>query len=82
MIGTISKKLGVDYPWKVCAVNGGRFRCRGMENTSATTNTSKFATQPQLIPEFPANEDPLISHELGASMVWRSGHLHDWETSG
>src|SRR5260221_14490024 len=63
MMELFSKKLGVDYPWeKYSQSMVDDFVAGGMENTSATTNTSSSLRSPQLIPQFPANEDQLISH--------------------
>src|SRR5712692_8227253 len=64
MMELFSKKLGVDYPWeKYSQSMVDDFVAGGMENTSATTNTSSSLKNPKLIPEFPGDEDPLISHE-------------------
>jgi aminopeptidase N len=65
MIDLFSKKLGVDYPWEKYAQSMvDDFVAGGMENSSATTNTSSSLRHPKLVPEFPGNEDDLISHEL------------------
>ena len=65
MMELFSKKLGVDYPWeKYSQTMVDDFVAGGMENTSATTNTSSSLRTAKLIPEFPGDEDPLISHEL------------------
>ena len=58
MMEVFSKKLGVDYPWeKYAQVMVDDFVAGGMENTSATTNTSSSLKDPTLIPEFPGDED-------------------------
>lgn len=66
MIEYFSKRLGVDYPWEKYAQSMvDDFVAGGMENSSATTNTATSLRNPKLIPEYPTDEDPLISHELG-----------------
>src|SRR5258708_39047801 len=65
MIELFSKKLGVEYPWeKYSQAMVDDFVAGGMVNSSATTNTSSSLRNPKLVPEFPTDEDPLISHEL------------------
>jgi len=79
MMELFSKKLGVDYPWEKYAQSMvDDFVAGGMENTSATTNTSSSLRSPQLIPEFPANEDPLISHELAHQWFGDLVTCNDW----
>src|SRR6266481_4273336 len=79
MMELFSKKLGVDYPWeKYAQVMVDDFVAGGMENSSATTNTSSSLRNPQLIPEFPANEDPLISHELAHQWFGDLVTCNDW----
>src|SRR5258706_111946 len=50
----------------------------GMENSSATTNTSSSLRSPKLIPEFPGDEDPLISHELAHQWFGDLVTCNDW----
>jgi aminopeptidase N len=65
MIELLSKKFGVDYPWeKYDQAMVDDFVAGGMENSSATTNTSESLTNPKLVPEYITNQDDLISHEL------------------
>ncbi len=65
MIELFSKRYGVSYPWeKYAQVMVDDFVAGGMENSSATTNTSQSLVDPKLVPEFPTGEDDLISHEL------------------
>jgi len=79
MMELFSKKLGVDYPWeKYTQSMVDDFVAGGMENTSATTNTSSSLRSPQLIPEFPGNEDPLISHELAHQWFGDLVTCNDW----
>lgn len=79
MMEVFSKKLGVDYPWeKYAQVMVDDFVAGGMENTSATTNTSSSLKNPKLIPEFPGDEDPLISHELAHQWFGDLVTCKDW----
>ena len=65
MLDLFSKKFGVDYPWeKYAQVMVDDFVAGGMENSSATTNTSSSLVHPRLVAEYPMGEDDLISHEL------------------
>src|SRR5437762_1254160 len=65
MMELFSKKIGVDYPWeKYAQVMVDDFVAGGMENSSATTNTSSSLVHPKLAPEYFTGEDDLISHEL------------------
>ena len=65
MMELFSKKFGVDYPWeKYDQIMVDDFVAGGMENSSATTNTAESLTNPKLVPEYIANQDDLISHEL------------------
>src|SRR5258706_11399345 len=54
------------------------FVAGGMENSSATTNTSSSLRSPKLIPEFPGDEDPLISHELAHELFGALVTCNDW----
>jgi len=49
-----------------------------MENSSATTNTSSSLRNAKLIPEFPGDEDPLISHELAHQWFGDLVTCNDW----
>jgi aminopeptidase N len=65
MIELFNKKYGVDYPWeKYAQVMVDDFVAGGMENSSATTNTSSSLVNPKLAAEFATGQDDLISHEL------------------
>jgi aminopeptidase N len=79
MIDLFSKKLGVDYPWEKYAQSMvDDFVAGGMENSSATTNTSSSLEHPKLAAEFTTGEDPLISHELGHQWFGDLVTCKDW----
>jgi aminopeptidase N len=79
MMELFSNKLGVGYPWeKYSQSMVDDFVAGGMENTSATTNTSSSLRSPKLIPEFPGNEDALISHELAHQWFGDLVTCNDW----
>ncbi|HLZ92498.1 MAG TPA: M1 family aminopeptidase [Candidatus Acidoferrum sp.] len=79
MMEVFSKKLGVEYPWeKYAQVMVDDFVAGGMENSSATTNTSSSLRSPKLLPEFPGDEDPLISHELAHQWFGDLVTCNDW----
>jgi aminopeptidase N len=79
MIDLFSKKLGVDYPWEKYAQSMvDDFVAGGMENSSATTNTSSSLQHPKLAPEFLTGEDDLISHELGHQWFGDLVTCKDW----
>jgi aminopeptidase N len=79
MIDLFSKRLGVDYPWEKYAQSMvDDFVAGGMENSSATTNTASSLRSPKLVPEFPMDEDGLISHELGHQWFGDLVTTKDW----
>jgi aminopeptidase N len=79
MMELFSRKLGVAYPWeKYAQVMVDDFVAGGMENASATTNNSGSLKNPKLIGEFPGDEDPLISHELGHQWFGDLVTCKDW----
>lgn len=79
MMELFSKELGVDYPWEKYAQSMvDDFVAGGMENSSATTNTSSSLRDPRLVPEFPGNEDRLISHELAHQWFGDLVTCNDW----
>src|SRR5580692_4442756 len=79
MIELFSTKLGVNYPWEKYAQSMvDDFVAGGMENSSATTNTSNSLQHPKLAPEFLTGEDGLISHELGHPWFGDLVTCKDW----
>jgi aminopeptidase N len=79
MIELFSKKLGVDYPWEKYAQSMvDDFVAGGMENSSATTNTSSSLQHAKLAPEFITGQDDLISHELAHQWFGDLVTCKDW----
>jgi aminopeptidase N len=79
MIESFSKRLGVDYPWEKYAQSMvDDFVAGGMENSSATTNAASSLRNPKLVPEYPTDEDDLISHELGHQWFGDLVTTKDW----
>jgi len=79
MLDLFSKKFGVDYPWeKYAQVMVDDFVAGGMENSSATTNTSSSLVHPKLATEYLTGEDGLISHELGHQWFGDLVTCKDW----
>jgi aminopeptidase N len=79
MIELFSTKLGVNYPWEKYAQSMvDDFVAGGMENSSATTNTSQSLQHPKLAPEFLTGQDDLISHELGHQWFGDLVTCKDW----
>jgi aminopeptidase N len=79
MIELFNKKFGVDYPWeKYAQVMVDEFVAGGMENSSATTNTSSSLVNPKLAAEYPTGQDDLISHELAHQWFGDYVTCKDW----
>jgi aminopeptidase N len=79
MIDLFSKKLGVEYPWeKYAQVMVDDFVAGGMENSSATTNTSSSLNHQKIAAEMLTDEDELISHELGHQWFGDLVTCKDW----
>jgi aminopeptidase N len=79
MIELFTKKFGVEYPWeKYAQVMVDDFVAGGMENSSATTNTSTSLVHPKLVAEYPMGQDDLISHELAHQWFGDLVTCKDW----
>src|SRR5260370_26072455 len=79
MLELFRNKLGVKYPWEKYAQSMvDDFVAGGMENSSATTNTSSSLIHPLLAPEYATGQDPLISHELGHQWFGDLVTTRDW----
>ena len=79
MMELFTKKFGVEYPWeKYAQVMVDDFVAGGMENSSATTNTSASLVHPKLAGEYPLGEDDLISHELAHQWFGDLVTCKDW----
>src|SRR5579871_505323 len=79
MLEFFSKRLGVDYPWEKYAQSMvDDFVAGGMENSSATTNTSTSLTHEKLAHEFTTGQDPLIAHEFGHQWFGDLVTCKDW----
>src|SRR6202795_1897830 len=79
MMELFSKTFGVDYAWeKYAQVMVDEFVAGGMENSSATTNSSNSLVHPKLALEYFTGEDDLISHELGHQWFGDLVTCKDW----
>jgi aminopeptidase N len=79
MVEVFNKTFGVDYPWeKYAQVMVDDFIAGGMENSSATTNTSSSLTHAKLAPEYVTGSDDLISHELAHQWFGDLVTCKDW----
>src|SRR6201981_4008820 len=79
MIELFTKTIGVAYPWeKYAQVMVDDFVAGGMENSSATTNTSSSLNHPKIAAEMLTDEDGLISHELGHQWFGDLVTCKDW----
>ena len=79
MVELFNKRFGVEYPWeKYAQAMVDEFVAGGMENSSATTNTSTSLVHPKLVAEYPSGQDDLISHELAHQWFGDLVTCKDW----
>src|SRR5271163_1510327 len=79
MLDLFSDKLGVPYPWAQYAQSSvNDFVEGGMENTSATTLTTRGLVDPRLAPEVRRGSDDLDSHELAHQWFGDLVTCKDW----
>ena len=79
MLDLFSDKLGVPYPWAQYAQSSvNDFVEGGMENTSATTLTTRGLVDPALAPELRRGSDDLDSHELAHQWFGDLVTCRDW----
>jgi len=79
MLDLFSDKLGVPYPWAQYAQTSvNDFVEGGMENTSATTLTTRGLVSPGLVPELRRSSDDLDSHELAHQWFGDLVTCRDW----
>jgi aminopeptidase N len=79
MLDFFSSTFGVPYPWsKYSQVAVDEFTEDGMENTSATTLSSRALLNPATAAESPLREDDLISHELAHQWFGDLVTCKDW----
>lgn len=79
MLDLFTKRLGVNYPWEKYAQSMvDDFVAGGMENSSATTNTSASLVDPRIAPEYFSGQDDLISHELAHQWFGDFLTCKDW----
>jgi aminopeptidase N len=79
MLDLFSDKLGIPYPWAQYAQSSvNDFVEGGMENTSATTLTTRGLVAPGLAPELRRGSDDLDSHELAHQWFGDLVTCKDW----
>jgi aminopeptidase N len=79
MLDLFSNSLGVPYPWAQYAQTAvDDFVVGGMENTSATTLSTRDLVHPALAPELRVGDDTVISHELAHQWFGDLVTCKDW----
>jgi len=79
MLELFSSRLGVPYPWAQYAQTAvDDFVVGGMENTSATTMSTRDLVHPALAPELRVGDDAVISHELAHQWFGDLVTCKDW----
>jgi len=79
MLDLFSNTLGVPYPWAQYAQTAvDDFVVGGMENTSATTVSTRDLVHPALAPELRVGDDTVISHELAHQWFGDLVTCKDW----
>jgi aminopeptidase N len=79
MLDLFSNTLGVPYPWAQYAQTAvDDFVEGGMENTSATTVSTRDLVHPALAPELRVGDDIVISHELAHQWFGDLVTCKDW----
>jgi len=79
MLDFFSTTFGVPYPWpKYSQVMVDEFTEDGMENTSATTLSTRALVNPATAAEHPLREDDLIAHEMAHQWFGDLVTCKDW----
>ncbi|HTR46857.1 MAG TPA: M1 family aminopeptidase [Verrucomicrobiae bacterium] len=79
MLDLFSNKLGVPYPWAQYAQTAvDDFVAGGMENTSATTLSTRDLVHPKLAAEMRIGDDTVLSHELAHQWFGDLVTCKDW----